>query len=88
MVFGILQLWIVAISISSFQQYYFGIVNRLLLTADQRDMCSILHRQLRLLEILLPAIYPYNVGLWYSGKVKFNNINNLPHSTICHLFIC
>lgn len=34
--FGYTATLIVAISISSFAQYYFGIVNRLLLTADQR----------------------------------------------------
>ena len=66
---------IVAISISSFAQYYFGIVNRLLLTADQRGYVQYTAQTIAV------------VGLWYSG-CKVNNINNLPHSTICHLFIC
>lgn len=53
---------IVAISISSFAQYYFGVVDRLLLTADQRGYIQYTAQTITLILNTLACVILINVG--------------------------
>lgn len=53
---------IVAMGISSFSQYYFGVVDRLLLTADQRGFIQYTAQSITLVMNTLASIYLIKVG--------------------------
>ena len=72
---------IMAISISSFAQYFFGIVNRLLLNADQRGYVQYIAQTIAVIGNAVSCFILINLG---AGINYFDHIFN---ATKCSLFL-